>query len=127
MAVSLRSSIAKRRSHLNAALGAVINFLVQISNFSLAICSSFSAIWLYLLMFLNHLTRKICQSLRVSSFGFLVCLLLVSLAQIASILPVFEMGLLAEISLWKLAFPNSILCAEKPISLVFWLQWVSEA
>ncbi len=36
------------------------------------------------------------------------CLLLVSLAQIASILPVFEMGLLAEISLWKLAFPNSI-------------------
>ncbi|EGQ9833496.1 DUF3265 domain-containing protein [Vibrio vulnificus] len=49
-----------RCSRLNAALGAVINFLVQISNFSLAICSSFSAIWLYLLKFLNHLTRKTC-------------------------------------------------------------------
>ncbi len=29
---------------LNASLGVVINFLVQISNFSLAICSGFSAI-----------------------------------------------------------------------------------
>ncbi len=29
---------------LNAALGAVRNFLVQISNFSLTICSGFSAI-----------------------------------------------------------------------------------
>ncbi|QDG84980.1 hypothetical protein FKM99_15620 [Vibrio parahaemolyticus] len=54
LAFSLRSSIAKRRSHLNAALGAVRNFLVQISNFSLAICSSFSAIWLCLLKFFNH-------------------------------------------------------------------------
>ncbi|KYX63711.1 hypothetical protein CGJ31_23305 [Vibrio parahaemolyticus] len=99
--------------------------MVQISNFSLAICSGFSAIWLYLPKFLNHSTRKTCQGLRIASLGFVAGLLLVSLAQIASILPVFEMGLLAGISLWKLAFPNSILCAEKPISLVFWLQWVS--
>ncbi len=106
---------------LNAALGAVRNFLVQISNFSLAICSSFSAIWLYFLKFLNHSTRKTCQSLRVASFSFLVCLLLVSLAQIASILPVFEMGLLAEISLWKSAFQIPFLCADLPISLVFGL------
>ena len=84
---------------LNAALGAVRNFLVQISNFSLAICSGFSAIWLYLPKFLNHLTRKTCQSLRVASFSVVASLLLVSLAQIASILSVFETGLWAEISL----------------------------
>ncbi|KAB0317241.1 hypothetical protein F6W79_19910 [Vibrio diabolicus] len=41
LALSLRSSIAKRRSHLNAALGAVRNFSVHFSNFSLAICSGF--------------------------------------------------------------------------------------
>ncbi|MGI2865335.1 hypothetical protein ACRTD0_23260, partial [Vibrio alginolyticus] len=41
LAVSLRSSIAKRCSHLNAALGAVRNFSVHFSNFSLAICSGF--------------------------------------------------------------------------------------
>ncbi|TOQ33317.1 hypothetical protein CGG98_24195 [Vibrio parahaemolyticus] len=99
LAVSLRSSIAKCCSHLNAALGAVRNSLVQISNFSLAICSGFSAIWLYLPKFLNHSTRKTCQSLRVASFIFVVGLLSVSLAQIASVLPVFEMRLLAEILL----------------------------
>ncbi len=88
-----------RCSHLNRALGAVRNFLVQISNFSLAICSGFSAIWLYLPKFLNHSTRKTCQSLRVASFIFVVGLLSVSLAQIASVLPVFEMRLLAEILL----------------------------
>ncbi len=86
-----------RHSPLNAALGAVRNFLVQISNFSLAICSSFSAIWLYLLKFLNHSTRKTCQSLRIASFSFVVGLLLVSWAQIASSTSVVEMGLLAEI------------------------------
>ncbi|MDF5058580.1 hypothetical protein ACXITW_23390, partial [Vibrio parahaemolyticus] len=47
-------ALVLRYSPLNWALGAVRNFLVQISNFSLAICSSFSAIWLYLLKFLNH-------------------------------------------------------------------------
>ncbi len=88
-----------RASPLNWALGAVRNFLVQISNFSLAICSAFSAIWLYLAKFLNHSTRKTCQVARVASFGFLVGLLSVSLAQIASVLPVFEMRLLAEILL----------------------------
>ncbi|KHD25016.1 hypothetical protein NM09_10255 [Vibrio caribbeanicus] len=85
-----------RCSPLNAALGAVRSFLVQISNFSLAICSSFSAIWLYLLKFLNHLTRKTCQSLRVASLAFVANLLLVPLAQIASILFVFETRLLAD-------------------------------
>lgn len=88
-----------RYSRLNVALGAVRNFLVQISNFSLAICSGFSAIWFYLPKFLNHLTRKTCQSLLVASFSFVASLLLVSLAQIASVLPVFEMRLLAEILL----------------------------
>ncbi len=87
-----------RRSHLNRALGAVRNFLVQISSFSLAICYSFSAIWLRLLKFLNHSTRKTCQSLRVASLSFVVGLLLVSWAQIASSSSVVEMGLLAEIS-----------------------------
>ncbi len=87
-----------RASHLSKALGAVRNFLVQISNFSLAICSSFSEIWLYLLKFLNYSTRKTCQSLRVASFSFVVGLLLVSWAQIVSSLSVVEMGLLAEIS-----------------------------
>ncbi len=85
-----------RCSHLNAALGAVTNFLVQISKFSLAICSSFSAIWPYLPKFLNHSTRKTCQGLRVASLSFVVGLLLVSLAQIVSILSVFETRLLAE-------------------------------
>ncbi len=88
-----------RCSHLNRALGAVRNFLVQISNFSLAICSSFSEIWPYLLKFLNHLTRKTCQSLRVASLGFIAGLLLVSLAQIASRVSVVETDLLAETSL----------------------------
>ncbi len=83
---------------LNAALGAVRNFLVQISNFSLAICSSFSAIWPYLPKFMNHSTRKTCQSLRVASFSFVAGLLLVSWVQIASSLSVVETGLLAEIS-----------------------------
>ncbi|HHG3393538.1 TPA: hypothetical protein ACPVY6_002845, partial [Vibrio parahaemolyticus] len=78
---------------------AVRNFLVPISNFSLAICSSLSANWLYLPKFLNHSTRKTCQSLLVASFSFVASLLLVSLAQIASVLPVFEMRLLAEILL----------------------------
>ncbi|TOG06790.1 hypothetical protein CGJ08_24475 [Vibrio parahaemolyticus] len=59
-----------RCSPLNAALGAVRNFLVQISNFSSAICSSLSAIWLYLPKFLNHSTRKTCQVSRVASFCF---------------------------------------------------------
>ncbi|TOL77913.1 hypothetical protein CGH89_24740, partial [Vibrio parahaemolyticus] len=59
----------------------------------------FSAIWLYLLKFLNHSTRKTCQSLRVASLGFVANLLLLPLAQIASILFVFETCLLAEISL----------------------------
>ncbi len=54
-----------RASHLNWALGAVRNFSVHFSNFSLAICSGFSAIWPYLPKFLNHSTRKTCQSLRV--------------------------------------------------------------
>ncbi len=82
---------------LNAALGAVRNFLVQISNFSSAICADFSAIWSYLPNFMNHSTRKTCQSLRVTSFSFVVCLLLVSWVQIASSLSVVETGLLAEI------------------------------
>ncbi len=86
-----------RASHLNKALGAVRNFLVHFSNFSLAICSSFSAIWLYLLKFMNHSTCKTCQSLQVASLSFVVGLLLVSLAQIASSLSVVETGLLAEI------------------------------
>ncbi|EPN3982863.1 hypothetical protein ACTZ9J_004623, partial [Vibrio parahaemolyticus] len=73
-------------------------FLVQISNLSLAICSSFSAIWPYLPKFMNHSTRKTCQSLRVASFSVVASVLLVSLAQIASILSVFQTGLLAEIS-----------------------------
>ncbi|WP_274012249.1 hypothetical protein, partial [Vibrio parahaemolyticus] len=81
------------------ALGAVRTFLVPISNFFLAICSVFSAIWLYLLKFLNHSTRKTCQSLQVALLGFVVDLLLVPLAQIASVLFVFEMRLLAEILL----------------------------
>ncbi|MUT64158.1 hypothetical protein CGG82_24515 [Vibrio parahaemolyticus] len=70
LAVSLRSSIAKRRSHLNAALGAVKKFLNLISSFSLAIRASFSAIWLYHLKFLNHLARKTCQCSRVASLDF---------------------------------------------------------
>ncbi len=98
LAVSLRSSIAKRRSHLNAALGAVRNFVGHISNFSPAIRSSFSAIWLYLPKFLNHSIRKTCQVSQVASFGFLVGLLSVSLAQIALSLSAFETGLLAGIS-----------------------------
>ncbi len=85
-----------RHSPLNAALGAVRNFLVQISNFSLAICSSFSAIWLCLLKFLNHSTCKTCQSLQVASLSFVASLLLVSLVQVASILSVFEIRFLAE-------------------------------
>ncbi|HHF0565175.1 TPA: hypothetical protein ACPHTW_004614, partial [Vibrio antiquarius] len=66
-------------------------------NFSLAICSSFSAIWPYLTKFLNHSICKTCQSLRVASFSFGVGLLLVSLAQITSSLSAVETGLLAEI------------------------------
>ncbi len=45
---------------------------------------------------MNHSTRKTCQSLRVASLGFFTGLLLVPLAQIASILFVFETCLLAE-------------------------------
>ncbi len=86
-----------RASHLNKALGAVRNFLVQVFNFSLAICSGFSAIWPYLPKFMNHSTRKTYQSLRVASFSFVIGLLLVSWAQIASSLSVVETGLLAEI------------------------------
>ncbi|HHF3271861.1 TPA: hypothetical protein ACPJ2V_004654, partial [Vibrio diabolicus] len=72
-------------------------FLVQISNFSLAICSSISAILPYLPKFLNHSTCKTYQSLRVASFSFVIGLLLVSWVQIASSLSVVETGLLAEI------------------------------
>lgn len=97
-----------RASPLNKALGAVRNFLVQISNFSLAICSSFSAIWPYLHKFLNHSTRKTYQSLRVALLSFVVGLLLVSLAQIASSLSIVETDLLAETSPWKLALSNSM-------------------
>ncbi|HHC6501905.1 TPA: hypothetical protein ACN36G_004402, partial [Vibrio parahaemolyticus] len=78
---------------------AVRHFSVHFSNFSLAICSGFSAIWPYLPKFLNYSTRKTCQSLRVSSFSFVAGLLLVSLVQIALSVSVFETGLLAEISL----------------------------
>ncbi|MCZ0749732.1 hypothetical protein, partial [Vibrio parahaemolyticus] len=81
------------------ALGAVRNFLVPISNFSLAICSSLSANWLYLPKFLNHSTRKTCQSLWVASLGFWGGFLIVSLAQIALNLSVIETNLLAEVSL----------------------------
>ncbi len=88
-----------RCSPLNRALGAVRNFLVQITNFSLAICSNFSAIWLYLPKFLNLSTRKACQGLRVASLGFVAGLLSVSLAQIASRVSVVETDLLAETSL----------------------------
>ncbi len=91
-------TLVLRASPLNWALGAVRNFLVQISNFSLVICSSFSAIWLCLLKFLNHSTRKTCQSFRVASFSFVIGLLLVSWAQIAASLSVVETGLLVEIS-----------------------------
>ncbi|TOD45389.1 hypothetical protein CGJ63_24375, partial [Vibrio parahaemolyticus] len=87
-----------RCSPLNAALGAVRNFVGHISNFSPAIRSSFSAIWLYLPKFLNHSIRKTCQVSQVASFGFLVGLLSVSLAQIALSLSAFETGLLAGIS-----------------------------
>ncbi|WP_229650709.1 hypothetical protein, partial [Vibrio parahaemolyticus] len=89
-------SIVLCASHLNWALGAVRNFLVQISNFSLATCSSLSAIWPYLHKFMNHSTRRTCQSLRVASLGFVANLLLIPLAQIASILFVFETRLLVE-------------------------------
>ncbi|TOQ84422.1 hypothetical protein CGG87_22625 [Vibrio parahaemolyticus] len=58
----------------------------------------------------------------VASLGFVAGLLLVSLAQIASRVSVVETGLLAETKLFKVLF----LRAEKPISLVFWLQWVSD-
>ncbi len=88
-----------RASPLNWALGAVRNFLVQVSNFSLAICSGFSAIWPYLPKFMNHSTRKTCQSFRVALFSVVASLLLVSLAQIASILSVFETGLFTELPL----------------------------
>ncbi|WP_309303769.1 hypothetical protein, partial [Vibrio parahaemolyticus] len=91
-------TLVLRASPLNWALGSVRNFLVQISNFSLAICSSISAIWPYLPKFMNHSTRKTCQSLWVASLGFVTNLSLVPFAQIASILFVFEMRLLAEIS-----------------------------
>ncbi|HGF3679958.1 TPA: hypothetical protein ACF4EV_004793, partial [Vibrio parahaemolyticus] len=74
-------------------------FLVPISNFSLAICSSLSANWLYLPKFLNHSTRKTCQSLWVASLGFWGGFLIVSLAQIALNLSVIETNLLAEVSL----------------------------
>ncbi|TOC20285.1 hypothetical protein CGJ89_24165 [Vibrio parahaemolyticus] len=73
--------------------------MVQISNFSLAICSGFSAIWLYLPKFLNHSTRKTCQSLWVASLVFWGGLLSVSLAQIASRVSVVETDLLADILL----------------------------
>ncbi len=88
-----------RCSPLNAALGAVRNFLAQIFNFSLAICPSLSAIWFYLPKFLNHSIRKTCQVSRVASFVFWGGLLPASLAQIVSSLFVVEAGVLAEISL----------------------------
>ncbi|HAS8438881.1 TPA: hypothetical protein I7737_21730 [Vibrio vulnificus] len=60
MAFSLRSIVAKRASHLNAALGAVRKLLYLIFFISLAICSGSSAIWLYRPKFLNHSTCKTC-------------------------------------------------------------------
>ncbi|EOV6250542.1 hypothetical protein ACN93M_004755, partial [Vibrio parahaemolyticus] len=74
----------------------VKKFFGLISFISPAIRACFSAIWLYLPKFLNHSTRKICQCSRVASLGFGGGLLLVSLAQIALILSVFETRLLAE-------------------------------
>ncbi|CAI2303535.1 hypothetical protein IFVP22_C1270002 [Vibrio parahaemolyticus] len=48
---------------------------------------------------MNHSTRKTCQSFWVASLVFVVGLLLVSLAQIASRVPFVETDLLVETSL----------------------------
>ncbi|TOB86327.1 hypothetical protein CGI09_24075 [Vibrio parahaemolyticus] len=71
LAFSLRSSIAKRRSHLNAALGdGQKSSLFSSSYISLAIRHFKSAIRHCRLKFLNIFNRKTCQSSWVASLVF---------------------------------------------------------
>ncbi|EGQ9522530.1 hypothetical protein F3W80_25165 [Vibrio parahaemolyticus] len=74
LAVSLRSSIAKRRSHLNAALGAAKKFLVLISFYPFGNSSLVDSANPHCRpKFLNHSTRELFQGSRVASFRFWVC------------------------------------------------------